>query len=89
MHHFYSTQISNGIVILSAEEAHHALRVLRLQTGDLVRVFNGEGSIYKCRITELSKKEAILTIESENKAQFKNWYLWRTWRRSRECSFLS
>ena len=71
MHHFYSTQISNDIVILSAEEAHHAKRVLRLQTGDIVKVFNGDGSIYDCRIKELSKKEAILTILKEKKAEYK------------------
>ena len=69
MHHFFSKQINNDIVILPAEEAHHAKRVLRLRTGNTVKVFNGEGSIYDCRIKELSKKEAILTILKEEKAE--------------------
>ena len=71
MHHFFSTQINNDIVILPASEAHHASRVLRLQTGGIVKVFNGEGSIYDCRINELSKKKAILTIIKEYKPEFK------------------
>ncbi len=71
MHHFFSKQLSDGIAILSADEAHHALRVLRLQIGDEVKVFNGDGSIFDCEIKELSKKEAILTIFRENKAGFK------------------
>ena len=71
MHHFFSEQISNGVVILSVKEAHHAKRVLRLNIGDLVKVFDGEGSIYDCSIKELSKKEAILTIINEDKAEFK------------------
>lgn len=71
MHHFYSKQISNGFVVLSAEESHHALRVLRLQTNDIVKVFDGEGSIYDCRIKKLSKKEAVLGVLKEKKAEFK------------------
>lgn len=71
MHHFFSKQISNGRVLLTTEESHHAKRVLRLQIGDMVKVFDGEGSIYECRITELSKSEAVLAIISEYKAEFK------------------
>ena len=71
MHHFFSKQISNDIVVLSTEEAHHAMRVLRLESGDIVKVFDGEGSIYDCRIKELSKKEAILTVLNEKKAEYK------------------
>ena len=71
MHHFFSKQISSEIVILPAEEAHHAKRVLRMQTGDIIKVFDGEGSIYDCSIKELSKKEAILTILKEKKAEYR------------------
>jgi len=70
MHHFFSKQISNSNVILSAEEAHHVLRVLRLKIGDKVKVFNGEGSIFECEIKEHSKKEAILKILNEDKSKF-------------------
>ena len=71
MHYFFSNLISNGSVILPAKEAHHAKRVLRLQTSDIVKVFDGAGSIYDCRIEELSKKEALLTIIKENKSEYK------------------
>ena len=71
MHHFFSNQVNSNYIKLSGNEAHHAKRVLRLQVGDLAKVFDGEGSIYECRIKELSKKDAILTILKEKKAEYK------------------
>ena len=71
MHHFYSTQISQSEVILSADQAHHARRVLRLNPGVEVKVFNGKGSVFHCRIIELTKNEALLSIIKEVKAGFK------------------
>lgn len=63
MHYFYSTNISESRIELSKEEAHHASRVMRLQIGDKVGVFNGEGTIYECAINELSKSKCTLYIE--------------------------
>ncbi len=63
MHYFYSKLISESNIALSKEEAHHAFRVLRLQVGDKVGVFNGEGKIYHCSINEISKSNCTLLIE--------------------------
>lgn len=67
MHYFYSTHIDSDRIILSKEEAHHALRVIRLKEGDKVGVFDGKGRIYTCRISILNKQVcelAILEVDS-------------------------
>jgi len=62
MHYFYSTHIDSDRIILSKEEAHHALRVIRLKEGDRVGVFDGKGSIFDCVISILNKQFGELTI---------------------------
>jgi len=42
-------------VTLSAEETRHARDVLRLQRGEEVYVFDGEGLEYRCVIAELKR----------------------------------
>lgn len=64
MHYFYSKNISDKTIDLSKDEAHHASRVMRLNVGDKVGVFNGEGTIYDCSILELSKSKCTLSIEN-------------------------
>ncbi|MGI8785186.1 MAG: RsmE family RNA methyltransferase [Acidobacteriota bacterium] len=41
-------KIQNGRVTFPAQESHHFQEVLRLRTGDPVRVFDGTGRIYGC-----------------------------------------
>ncbi len=43
-------------VALPENTAHHLARVLRLQTGDSVILFNGEGGEFECIIETLEKK---------------------------------
>lgn len=68
MHYFYSKNINDTTIELSKEEAHHASRVLRLNVGDEVGVFNGEGSIFNCHISALSKNACSLSIVNEIKS---------------------
>ena len=49
-------------VRLSAEEARHARNVLRLQRGDEVYVFNGEGREYRCVIAQIDRESAELDL---------------------------
>ncbi len=65
MHYFYSKDISNTEINLSKEEAHHASRVMRMNIGDHVGVFDGEGTIYHCHIIELSKNKCRLVIDEK------------------------
>jgi 16S rRNA (uracil1498-N3)-methyltransferase len=56
------SQISDSQIVLDGDEAHHLSRVLRLDAGDHVFVFDGEGSEWECEIASVGKREAELTI---------------------------
>jgi len=47
---------------LPEQAAHHAARVLRLQTGDRVTLFNGQGGEYGAAIEWVSKTEVTVLI---------------------------
>jgi len=63
-HRFYApkNQISGNRAFLSAEEAHHLSRVLRLAAGDEVYIFDGEGADYKCRISAVTKDRVEVDV---------------------------
>ena len=50
MHLFYSPSVETEH-ILSEEESAHAVRVLRLKTGDKIEIVDGVGGLYKAIIT--------------------------------------
>jgi len=52
-------------VTLSAEETRHARDVLRLEPGDEVYVFDGEGREYSCAVDEFDPKAAVLDLLNE------------------------
>jgi 16S rRNA (uracil1498-N3)-methyltransferase len=61
---FYASpeDIDDDRVVLSADESHHLLRVLRLNHGDEVFVFTGLGEEYRCRFVNVEQKRATLEI---------------------------
>ena len=72
MHLFYTPEIAHSHE-LPADEAAHALRVLRLQPGDEVRLTDGQGGFYHARISECNRKRCMVeVIEQEEQAP-----LWR------------
>ena len=72
MHLFYTPDIAHSHE-LPADEAAHALRVLRLQPGDEVRLTDGQGGFYHARISECNRKRCMVeVIEREEQAP-----LWR------------
>lgn len=52
-------------VELPAEEATHALRVLRLKGGDEIFLMNGEGSFFRAEVTAASNKRCLYEIKEE------------------------
>jgi 16S rRNA (uracil1498-N3)-methyltransferase len=52
-----------GTLDLPESVAHHALRVLRLHSGDAVTLFNGKGGEYAARITATGKHDVTVAIE--------------------------
>ena len=57
---FRSTQVE-----LPAEEATHALRVLRLKGGDEIFLMDGEGAFYRAEVTAASSKRCLYEIKEE------------------------
>jgi 16S rRNA (uracil1498-N3)-methyltransferase len=49
-------------IALPDEEAHHALRVLRMVGGEEVEVFNGKGLLVRGRIQPSSGKRAVVVV---------------------------
>lgn len=49
-------------VALPESAARHAVTVLRLQVGDALSLFNGEGGAYRARLVAVSKREARVRL---------------------------
>ncbi len=54
--------LSGGEVIVDGPEGHHAVHVLRVRTGTLVRVIDGEGVEAIGRVTRVSSGSAVVEI---------------------------
>jgi 16S rRNA (uracil1498-N3)-methyltransferase len=63
--HAPPTSIDSGNIMLDADETRHLRSVLRLNTGDEVSVFDGEGKEYQCMIDEIGKQTSSLRIVNE------------------------
>jgi 16S rRNA (uracil1498-N3)-methyltransferase len=68
---FYTAQTlaAHQTVVLEAGPSHHLLRVLRIQPGDRVLLFNGDGKEYHAVLESSEGKQACLSIESATEPQ--------------------
>lgn len=57
-----SPRIYTPNLILDEAAAHHVARVLRMQIGDALRVFNGQGGEYAAIITAIDKKKVSIAL---------------------------
>ena len=48
--------------ILSEEESKHAIRVLRMDTGDCLHLIDGRGGLYEAQIIDPHPKRTVITI---------------------------
>ncbi|MFT3929393.1 MAG: 16S rRNA (uracil(1498)-N(3))-methyltransferase [Spongiibacteraceae bacterium] len=53
-------------IALDADAAHHVARVLRMQSGDALKLFNGDGAEYSASIVSVDKKSVYVAIESKS-----------------------
>lgn len=67
LHRFYITPDTpvSDTIMLPPDEAHHALRVVRLRTGDMVAVFDGVGHEWIGHITLLPDKQVSVHVEAQ------------------------
>lgn len=59
---------AGGDVTLRDNPAHYLTHVLRLKAGDAVALFNRTEGEWLARISEMRKKEVLLTLEGQRKA---------------------
>lgn len=68
MHRFFlpPAQCSGALIQLTDAEAHHATRVLRIQTGESVVVLDGAGHTMDCEVREVTKRSVTLSVKQKN-----------------------
>jgi 16S rRNA (uracil1498-N3)-methyltransferase len=64
--------------VLDTDRAHYLRHVLRLEGGATVALFNGRDGEWQARTTDLGKKRAVLTVESQSRQQESGPDLWLT-----------
>ena len=56
------TLLAGKTVVLPTEVAHHVLHVLRMQTGQTLVLFTGDGSEYQCDISHVKRSEVTVLV---------------------------
>ena len=54
----------NGQILLDRDEAHHLMKVRRVEIGDPVQAFDGLGHAWLCRVAASTKTTALLDVQS-------------------------
>ncbi len=63
---FVSDRLSNGAKLtLDADQAHYLGRVLRIEAGSTISVFNGNDGEFRATVDSLRKKQAILLVREK------------------------
>jgi 16S rRNA (uracil1498-N3)-methyltransferase len=65
MHLFYQPELKNGLSELTEEEAHHAIKVLRLKVSDLVEITDGKGTRAKAVISDIRKRQCFFEVTDQ------------------------
>ncbi len=52
-------ELASQEILIHGENAHYISSVLRVQTGDMLTIFDGQGNRYICMINKIHKKEVI------------------------------
>ena len=68
MHRFFlpPAQCNGDLIQLADDEAHHATRVLRIETGESVVVLDGVGHTMDCEVREVTKRSVTLSVKQKN-----------------------
>lgn len=65
---FYNPEI-NDVFTLPPDESKHCIRVLRLQSGDIIHMTDGKGNLYTTRIIDDNVKRCMLEV-TETKIEY-------------------
>ncbi len=68
MHRFHipADKAGGSVVRLEGSEAHHALHVLRVSSGEPAQLLDGLGNIFDCVVGSLSKRSVDFTVRERN-----------------------
>ncbi len=72
MEHFYTPKkfITKNSLLIEGDEANHLKKVLRKNSGDIIRVTDGENSLYECSIENISGEKIECKIISRIEETF-------------------
>jgi 16S rRNA (uracil1498-N3)-methyltransferase len=75
MHRFYLPSVppASETLTLTGEEAHHALRVLRLRRGEEVVCLDGAGTVWVCAVEECQRQSVGLKVLSRREVPRPPW----------------
>jgi 16S rRNA (uracil1498-N3)-methyltransferase len=62
MHLFHCPDLSSALAELPEEEAHHAVHVLRLATGDRIGLLDGRGTHATAELIEVTKRRVMAQV---------------------------
>lgn len=62
MNLFYQPDLPNGAHYLEEDESRHCVKVFRLSSGDSIKVTDGKGTLYTCRIAKADSKKCTFEI---------------------------
>jgi 16S rRNA (uracil1498-N3)-methyltransferase len=60
---FYQPEIPAGVHHLDEDESRHAVKVLRMQMGDLLHITDGKGNSYQAVIASADTRKCTFTIQ--------------------------
>ncbi|MBX2898747.1 MAG: 16S rRNA (uracil(1498)-N(3))-methyltransferase [Cyclobacteriaceae bacterium] len=73
MNLFYQPAIPRGVHALDEDESWHAVKVLRMQVGDVLLLTDGAGCFYKARITNTASRTCTFEITDTIAQQPRNY----------------
>ncbi|AEH51762.1 16S rRNA (uracil(1498)-N(3))-methyltransferase [Pseudothermotoga thermarum] len=65
MPHLFYGELAGEYVLLDERETHH-LKVVRHKVGDVVKITDGKGNLYICKLVEIGKNRSTALIEQSN-----------------------
>jgi 16S rRNA (uracil1498-N3)-methyltransferase len=63
---FYHAHLESDSLVLEGQEAQHAIKVLRMQNGEQLELFNGSGMVAVTTIISQNKRSCQLQVESRS-----------------------
>lgn len=74
-HTFYAPDLAGPTYTLPEDESKHAVRVLRLTTGDTVELVNGQGGVFQAEVEAPDAKRCRLRVVQEQQVPRRSYFV--------------